>query len=482
MHVSRRTFVVGGAAALVAGLLPRPSRAAATASTAFGYGPLVPDPAGILDLPAGFRYRILERRGDPMDDGYLVPGRADGMACFPGPDGTLVLMRNHENSPGDLANGPYRPGQSPPAETFQPNGMGGVTRLVVDARTLERVSSNLVLVGTARNCAGGPSPWGWISCEEYIDGGHGWAFLCSTEAATVQPPQPLVGYGRFHHEAVAIDPLTHAAYLTEDRTDSCLYRFLPADPALPFVGKLQALRVVGRPRFDTGTGLQVGDGLPIEWVDVVDAQPVGDTLRSEAASNGAALIRRGEGIWWKDGRCYVVSSTGGPVSGGQVFELDPAAATLRLVVQSNDTNVLHMPDNITVAPWHELFLAEDGAAGNYLRVADTDGNVADFAYNDLSGSEFCGVCFSPDGRALFVNLQLDGLTIVVTGPFPTTSHEPAVDPIEPAPADPFGAVDSAGGGGGCDVDAGAGNHDARATAVVVGAALLGAGLVRRDES
>jgi secreted PhoX family phosphatase len=244
------------------------------------------------------------------------------------------------------------------------------------------------------------------------------------------------------------------------------------------------MRVVGRPRFDTAVGLKVGDRLPIEWVDIVDAQPVGDTLRTEAASNGAALVRRGEGIWWKDGRGYFVSTTGGPVSGGQVFELDPAASTLRLVVQSNDTSVLHMPDNINVAPWNELFLAEDGAAGNYLRVAHTDGNVADFAYNDVSGSEFCGICFSPDGRALFVNLQLDGLTLVVTGPFPTTSHEPGVDPVVPAPADPFANVDSAGGGGGCAVGASAGahGHDARGTAVVVGAALLGAAGVRRDES
>jgi hypothetical protein len=27
------------------------------------------------------------------------------------------------------------------------------------------------------------------------------------------------------------------------------------------------------------------------------------------------------------------------------------------------------------------------------------------------------VCFSPDGRALFANLQGDDLTVVITGPF-----------------------------------------------------------------
>jgi hypothetical protein len=45
---------------------------------------LRPDPEGILDLSEGFRYRVLERRGDRMSDGYRVPGQPDGMGCFAG--------------------------------------------------------------------------------------------------------------------------------------------------------------------------------------------------------------------------------------------------------------------------------------------------------------------------------------------------------------------------------------------------------------
>ena len=48
-------------------------------------GPLVPDPEGVLDLPEGFGYRLLSQVGDMMDDGLLVPGKADGMAAFAGP-------------------------------------------------------------------------------------------------------------------------------------------------------------------------------------------------------------------------------------------------------------------------------------------------------------------------------------------------------------------------------------------------------------
>ena len=46
-----------------------------------------------------------------------------------------------------------------------------------------------------------------------------------------------------------------------------------------------------------------------------------------------------------------------------------------------------------------------------------DGAVFDLARNAASRSELCGVCFSPDGRAMFVNVQEDGLTLVITGPF-----------------------------------------------------------------
>ena len=48
-----------------------------------GYGPLVPDPAGLFDLPKGFSYTVVSRFGDPMSDGFVTPGKADGMACFP---------------------------------------------------------------------------------------------------------------------------------------------------------------------------------------------------------------------------------------------------------------------------------------------------------------------------------------------------------------------------------------------------------------
>ena len=48
-----------------------------------GYGPLVPDPNGLLDLPKGFEYRVLSREGDQLLSGEgTVPSNHDGMAAF----------------------------------------------------------------------------------------------------------------------------------------------------------------------------------------------------------------------------------------------------------------------------------------------------------------------------------------------------------------------------------------------------------------
>ena len=72
-------------------------------------------------------------------------------------------MRNHEINNGRAAD---------QALAYDANQGGGVTRVVIDKRTGQRLSSNLILTGTSRNCAGGPSPWGWLSCEETEEPGH----------------------------------------------------------------------------------------------------------------------------------------------------------------------------------------------------------------------------------------------------------------------------------------------------------------------
>ena len=89
-----------GSLASVVAAAGTPAAGVATRRRRDGYGPLVPDPAGLLDLPPGFRYRAFSREGlDLLDDGRPVPAAHDGMAAFRGRGRRTVLVRNHEIDP-----------------------------------------------------------------------------------------------------------------------------------------------------------------------------------------------------------------------------------------------------------------------------------------------------------------------------------------------------------------------------------------------
>lgn len=371
------------------------------------FGPPKDDPDAVLKLPEGFRYVVLEKSGDRMSDGHAMGARPDGMACFEVGD-RWVLLRNHENDIGASAE---------PSVAYNANLAGGVSRVVLDPETLERVSSNWVLVGTNRNCAGGPTPHGWLSCEESVDIGHGYVFLCDPEANEAAKPQRVPSLGRFKHEAVAFDPETRISYLTEDERISALYRHVPEEG--PFKGKLEALRVVGEPKRELGSDLSVGDTLDIDWVPISDTEGDPVSTAEQAHEAGAAIVVRGEGIWTHDGLVYFVATEGGPLGKGQVFCLDPGRETLTLIAQAEDEASFVNPDNLTVSPSGEVWVVEDNDGPNRIWRVNQDGTLDHFAENALNGgaSEFCGVCFSPDGRVMFVNLQEEGYTLAITGPF-----------------------------------------------------------------
>ena len=454
MTLSRRDFLVRtGAAGLTLGIagsveaLFTANPAAGIRGPRHGYGPLVPDPRGILDLPADFHYRILSREGEPMrSGGGLVPSRHDGMGSFARSQRTH-LVRNHEANPS----APHKVPTAGLATTYDPGAAGGTTTLVLSA-SLRTQQEYVSLGGTAINCSGGITPWRtWLTCEETEDRAgvlgytkdHGWIFEVDPfDNRRNADPFPLKEMGRFMHEAVAVDPETGILYETEDAFSGAplgsYYRFLPNQPlgghgSLRAGGTLQALHVPGLE--DLSTVQEVGTTFGgIEWFDVPD--PLATTTPTRAQQYPKPITRgqKLEGAWWgnADHSAYFVSSFARPEDGsadsheGQVWRYDPRAntITLELIFTGADAtdDTYEMPDNMCVSPYGGLMICEDSTGENYMIGTTAAGEPFVFARNRQvttpgETGELSGVSFSPDGRVMFFNVYDPGTTFAVTGPW-----------------------------------------------------------------
>ena len=399
------------------------------------YGALQRDPEGVLDLPAGFSYRVLSTLGEAMNDGATVPDKADGMGCFDLGDGTLALVRNHELVPSDDAGGSIAHGFGTRHGEIVP---GGTTHLVIDANSLELQAQYRSLGGTIRNCSGGVTPWGsWLTCEEAPTGpgqrrgdglarNHGWVFEVPAAAKGLVEAVPLTAMGRFNHEAACVDPVTGYVYLTEDRDDSVLYRFLPHEPGvLRAGGRLQAMRVEGLAdtRNWSDASMPVRQTYPVTWLNLDEVEAPKDDLRHRAVASGASVIARGEGIHMGDDELYVCSTSGGEKKLGQIFRLVPGRGVgedrIELFFESRSKDQFDFGDNLTVAPNGHLIVCEDQytpIVDNHLRGITPDGRA--YALGRLRmQTELAGACFSPDGRHLFVNAYSPTRTFVISGPW-----------------------------------------------------------------
>jgi secreted PhoX family phosphatase len=422
------------------------------------FGPLIDDPNGLLSLPEGFSYRIVSRFGETMDDGFLVPGAHDGMATFPAENGLTLLVRNHELTFG-ADRGPWGTGHGLLSRVdasriwdLGPGGddpaVGGTTTLLFDTRTQELVGHRLSLTGTIRNCAGGPTPWGsWITCEETTQRAgddtvhdHGYNFeVPAVWDAPLTTPVPLVAMGRFNHEAIAVDEASGIVYQTEDDGEGLIYRFIPNQPGnLAPGGRLQALAVIGSPSLDTRNWdeqlVETGREIAATWIDMEDVEsPEGD-LRHRGFDAGAARFARGEGMWTGDDGIYFACTSGGRERKGQIFRYRPSPyegtaqesrqpGTLELFVEPNDARLMENADNLCVAPWGDLIVCEDGTDDDYMFGVTPQGEIYRFGHNMTGGGELAGACFSPDGTTLFVNMQGQGWTFAITGPWEKATRD-----------------------------------------------------------
>jgi secreted PhoX family phosphatase len=398
------------------------------------YGELRPSPAfPLIDLPADFQCQVVSALNDPLErgkEGATVPNHADGMGAFLVDSSHVALVRNHEISDPKF---------------------GGTTTIVYDYIHKVRREHYRSLGETMTNCAGGVTPWGtWLSCEEEVEAGPDYGFVYEVPAlydGRVKR-KPLKQLGRFNHEAAAVDLTTGYIYMTEDQIDGLFYRFVPDDKEDSLgEGQLQILVFdEGEQALDVrnwGRRSWFGDrALKVLWKPLAGIdRPLDDPRKRAHRRHGAIRFACGEGIFFGKDELYFTCTSGGLIKSGQIMRYvpnrrDEERGSLELFLESTEERDFNFGDNLVIAPNGHLLVCEDpyfGGEGNfalreipkllklrsapcYLRGVTPEGEVYDLG-RLRGGSELAGVCFSPGGEVMFLNVYDPATTLAIWGPW-----------------------------------------------------------------
>jgi hypothetical protein len=348
--------------------------------------------------PAGFSYKIVTREGatDLSFGQGKTPAFHDGTGVVDASRRSLTIIQNHEMTPHMSAFGvPHIAGTVYDAGAADAGGCTVITTDGNGTRTAEWVG----ISGTVRNCAGGVTPWGtWLTCEEtFINAGatwsaagqtgtyeknHGYVFEVFRADSAHQLPKPIKAFGRYEHEALAVEPNLKRVYLSEDASgpNGLFYRWTApngvrlraglANSLSDTAGKLEAMQI----RLDDGsivpdvayvTSAQLGRPFKATWTEVPERDAVSKPTRTQFADGTVTRGKKFEGVWSNGKGAYIVNSFAFGASDlpadatkhdGMVWFYDYSDETITLV-----TYFPHNPAAETEGPYPKYFdLTFDG--------------------------------------------------------------------------------------------------------------------------
>ena len=100
-----------------------------------------------------------------------------------------------------------------------------------------------------------------------------------------------------------------------------------------------------------------------------------------------------------------------------MWKYSPSTESISLFYESTSSEDFWNGDNINITPWGDLIICEDNKS-NACRLIGCTPSGALYPLGKVAGnnsSEIAGICFSPDGKNMYLNIQQRGKTIVING-------------------------------------------------------------------
>lgn len=386
-----------------------------------GAGAPVPDPGGVIDLPAGYSYKVLARdcveQVHSTESGLTapMPSDFDANVTVPGPHGAVWLLSAHELTqprPGDFQGdaGKCATPEQATADDGDSDGDASVSRLTLgrDGTTVQ--ARDLITTGLHDLCAGALTPWKTFLVNEEFpflsdpQNRSGWVWEIDPGTGA---QKRATGMGRMSHEQEALS--RGAWYITDDRGNfQYLYKFVPDHHKDLSSGKLYGL-VYDRA---ANTG---------EWVGPLDPmRPEGDMLDRAGPPTAANSFSKHEGIVPDHrGRGVVFSESSSGTDPGRVWRLrDDRHGVRGEVLVEGDWTRFSRPDNLRFTRRGDLLIFEDNGSA-----LDTDartgglnqawllpkGETGTDALQPFAtirgGGEGTGPWFSRDSKLMYLSIQ-----------------------------------------------------------------------------